>query len=32
VRDGIPILLENEAREIGEEEAERLARSVSPIV
>ena len=30
VRDGIPILLENEAREIGEEDAERLARSVSP--
>lgn len=30
VRDGIPILLENEAREISEAEAERLPRSESP--
>lgn len=30
VRDGIPILLENEAREISDEEAERLPRSESP--
>ncbi len=26
IRDGIPILLEHEARVIGEEEAERLAK------
>jgi uncharacterized protein YbaR (Trm112 family) len=30
VRDGIPILLENEAREISDEELERLPRSESP--
>ncbi|MDD2728458.1 Trm112 family protein [Malikia sp.] len=30
VRDGIPILLENEARELSDEELERLPRSESP--
>ena len=30
VRDGIPILLENEAREISDEELVRLPRSESP--
>ena len=30
VRDGIPILLENEARELGDEELERLPRNESP--
>ena len=30
VRDGIPILLENEARELGDAELERLPRSESP--
>ena len=30
VRDGIPILLENEARELSDEELERLPRNVSP--
>ena len=29
VRDGIPILLENEARELSDEELERLPRSES---
>ena len=29
VRDGIPILLENEAREISDEEAERLGRGTA---
>lgn len=30
IRDGIPILLEHEARVISEEEAERLAKSPTP--
>ena len=30
VRDGIPILLENEARELSDDELERLPRSESP--
>ncbi len=30
VRDGIPILLENEARELDDAELERLPRSESP--
>jgi uncharacterized protein len=30
VRDGIPILLENEARELSDEELERLPRNVNP--
>ena len=30
LRDGIPILLENEARELSDEELERLPRSESP--